>query len=214
MIAVRKTPDEVLTRLRDNLTPVGAAPKLPIDGSVLLPLVAGPAEVEVVLTLRAAHLREHPGQVSFPGGHVHRGEDALAAALREAREEIGLAPDRVELLGQLGDVAGPGFRHIRPHVGLVRGEPEFRPDPLEVEAVFRHPLSEFTAPGAYEGRLLHPEVDSPWAGYSVHIFHLPPRPVWGFTGGLLVQFLELALGWRPRPPRIAKSLDELRVGLP
>ena len=109
--------------------------------SVLLALLERPAGLTVLLTERAAHLKDHAGQVSLPGGRLAEGETPAAAALREAYEEVGLAPATVNVLGSLDPLlTGTGFS-ITPVVGLVT-DPKFvaTPDPHEVADVFEMPL--------------------------------------------------------------------------
>ncbi len=107
--------------------------------AVLIALLEGPRGLEVILTRRAAHLRNHPGQVAFPGGKVEEDDAGLwAAAMRESHEEIGL--ENARKLGALqGHESVTGFE-ISPQVGLVEGAFEARPDPSEVEEVFSVPL--------------------------------------------------------------------------
>lgn len=119
------------------------------DAAVLLALTCAGG---VLLTQRTSGLRHHAGQVAFPGGRVEASDATVAtAALREAHEEIGLGPDRVEILGELPEyLTGSGFR-IRPVVGLLRDPIDLRqhlqPDPREVAAVFETPLAFIFDPG-------------------------------------------------------------------
>ena len=109
--------------------------------SVLLALLDRPSGPSVLFTERAAHLKDHAGQVSLPGGRLAAGESAAEAALREAHEEVGLEPKAVEVVGSLDEfLTGTGFS-VMPVVGLV-GDREFvaRPDPREVAGVFEVPL--------------------------------------------------------------------------
>jgi len=118
--------------------------------SVLLALLERRGGLTVLFTERAAHLKDHAGQISFPGGRIaEQGETAVAAALREAQEEIGLDPAEVEILGPLDDfLTGTGFL-ITPIVGYVAsGEFVAVPDPTEVASVFEVPLDFICEPAA------------------------------------------------------------------
>ena len=151
--------------------------------SVLVPIVAHPAEPTVLFTQRTAHLKKHSGQVSFPGG---RAEDTDASpehtALRETWEEIGLAPGRIELLGRLSDYhTRTGFR-VTPVVGIVLPPFVLRPDDNEVAEVFEVPL-----------RFLLDERNlqrhsREFEGEQRHFFAIAyeGRYIWGATAGMLV----------------------------
>jgi 8-oxo-dGTP pyrophosphatase MutT (NUDIX family) len=108
---------------------------------VLLALLARPSGPTVLFTERAAHLKDHAGQVSLPGGRLAAGETPAEAALREAHEEVGLPPATVEVLGSLDSfLTGTGFT-VTPVIGVV-ANPAFEPtpDPREVAGVFEVPL--------------------------------------------------------------------------
>jgi 8-oxo-dGTP pyrophosphatase MutT (NUDIX family) len=155
--------------------------------AVLVPFVLGPA-TGVLLTKRTAHLSSHAGQVSFPGGRIDPTDtSAEAAALREAEEEIGLDPGRVELLGRLpAYVTGTGFC-ITPVLGLLPpGLPlealGLRPSPAEVEAVFELPLSVLLDPAAPQRR--RAQLRGTWREFWV--WPHPEHYIWGATAGILV----------------------------
>jgi len=166
-----------------------------VPAAVLVSFLLGPAS-GVLLTKRNAHLSMHAGQVSFPGGRIDPGDASPeAAALREAQEEIGLDPARVELLGRLGTyVTGTGFS-ITPVLGLLpegvgMDRLDLVPSPTEVEAVFLLPLAVLLDPVApsrcrmeYRGR---------WREFWVwpHSEHY----IWGATAGILVHLAAILRG--------------------
>ena len=161
--------------------------------AVLVPIVDRSDELNVLLTRRAAHLSDHAGQISFPGGRIDRGDaDAVAAALREAEEEIGLAQEAVEILGRLDTYVTRTGYEVTPFVGLVTPPREYRPDTLEVAEVFEVPLRFFLTPDnrrldsrLYQGQRRH-FYAFPWGEYYI----------WGATAGMLVNLVEV-LGPEP-----------------
>jgi len=161
--------------------------------AVLVPLVERPGGITVLLTRRTAHLHDHAGQISFPGGRVDRADaDAQATALREAEEEVGLARDYVTPVGRLDTyVTRTGFE-VTPVVGLVRPPETLTPDPFEVAEVFEVPLGFILDPASrqrhsrdYAGRTRYFYV-FPWGQYYI----------WGATAGMLVNLADLL---RPQP---------------
>ena len=159
---------------------------------MLAPLFVDGDEVQVLLTVRAKHLRNHQGEVSFPGGRLDPGETALEAALRESTEEIALDPRHVEIIGTLDDVATVGSRSlIHAFVGVLPERPsELRPNPLEVERVLLVPLSELMADGVFR--------EERWGvaplERSIYFFELADETVWGATARMLVNLLCIAHG--------------------
>jgi len=157
--------------------------------SVLLPLLERPGGLTVLFTERAAHLKDHAGQISFPGGRIaHTGETAVAAALREAREEIGLAPGDVEVFGVLDDLlTGTGFL-VKPVVGYVAGGAFVaRPDPTEVASVFEVPLDFFCEPATVTA-IYRDRLGTRFRTYEIQ--HGGYR-IWGATAAILVNFIDL-----------------------
>lgn len=157
--------------------------------AVLVPLVRREAGMTVLLTQRTAHLAHHPGQISFPGGRLEPedGDDAIVAALRESREEIGLAEDRVEVVGRLDDyVTGTGFAVV-PVVGVVTPPFTVVPDPFEVAEVFEVPLDFLLDPDNHQ---LHRRVIE---GRSRPFWAMTwgQRLIWGATAGILVNLSDV-----------------------
>ncbi len=152
------------------------------EAAVLVPLVNRDGGVQVLLTQRTEHLRDHGGQVSFPGGRVEPSDvDREATALREMTEEIGLAASHVTLLGRLPGYEIPSGFRITPVVGWI--EPPFvvAPDPFEVADIFEAPLAYFLDPANYQRR------EYRFRGRHRHYLAIPyeGRYIWGATAGML-----------------------------
>ncbi|HLX24578.1 MAG TPA: CoA pyrophosphatase [Usitatibacter sp.] len=153
--------------------------------AVLLLVVDHPGNPTVVFTQRTAHLADHAGQISFPGGRSHGdGESPERTALREAEEEIGLASNRVEILGRLPEYhTSTGYR-VTPIVGWAEPPLAYRPDPHEVADVFEVPLAFLldTANHRYESAFFKGRMRNYWA------MPYGERFIWGATAGMLVTF--------------------------
>jgi len=150
--------------------------------AVLVAFIDAPGGPEIILTTRSSRLKHHPGQISFPGGKVDAADaNPIAAALREAEEEIGLPIDAVEVFGQFpSHETVTGFA-VSPIFGRVRHRFHAKPEAGEVDEVFAVPLSHFAEPGNYrvEGRL--------WRGQIRRYYVVPYGPyyVWGTTARIL-----------------------------
>jgi len=151
--------------------------------SVLVPLVAHPSGLTVLFTQRTSQLRNHSGQVSFPGGRAEPQDPTPEfTALREAQEEIGLPMDRVEVLARLPDyLTRTGFR-VTPVVGLLQPPLALTPDPREVQEVFEVPLAFLLDPKNHQRRTR--ELQGQTLGY--YAMEFGSRTIWGATAGMLV----------------------------
>jgi 8-oxo-dGTP pyrophosphatase MutT (NUDIX family) len=158
--------------------------------AVLVPLVPRATGLTVLLTQRTAHLRDHAGQISFPGGRCEeRDASPIETALREAQEEVGLSPGQVEVLGLLPEYrTGTGFS-IMPVVGLVHPPLNLKLDDFEVAEAFETPLSFLLDPAnclrhkiEYQGSMRE-YYAMPWEGYYI----------WGATAGMLVSLRHFLL---------------------
>ena len=162
-----------------------------VPAAVLVPVISDGAGLRVLLTRRTAHLQAHAGQISFPGGRFEDGDaDAAACALREAEEEIGLGPDRVEILGRLDTyLVRTGFE-VTPVVGLVTPPLSLRPDPFEVDEIFEVPLEFLIDPRNRERR------SREFNGARREFWAIPYGQyfIWGATAGMLVNLSDVLLG--------------------
>jgi len=150
--------------------------------AVLFPIVLRDDGHTVLLTQRTAHLRDHAGQISFPGGRVEEHDlSPTDTALRETEEEIGLARERVEIVGFLPEYrTGTGFR-VTPVVALVRPPFDLQPDPFEVAEIFEVPLSFLLDPANHQQHSLH------YRGALRNYFAMPYGEyfIWGATAGMI-----------------------------
>jgi 8-oxo-dGTP pyrophosphatase MutT (NUDIX family) len=157
-------------------------PANPTPAAVLVPLVDHPDGLTVLLTERAADLRSHPGQISFPGGRIEPGESPLDAALRETEEEIGLPRRHVEVLGYLPDhLIISGYR-VTPIVAAIPAGLPLKMDPVEVAGTFEVPFAHVMDPANHRGRIRQLGEE------EVEVFDIPygRRNIWGATAGMLL----------------------------
>jgi 8-oxo-dGTP pyrophosphatase MutT (NUDIX family) len=162
-------------------------------GAVLMLFGEGPQGGELLLTERAHDMRSHPGQVSFPGGSLDPGEGVIEAALREAEEEVGVAPSSVTVFGQLPELwLPPSNFAVTPVLGWWSRPSEVSVmSRAEVHAIHRVPLAELVDPAH---RIT---VELPTGGYRSPGFLIGPDHdviLWGFTGGIIDRLLDF-LGW-------------------
>jgi len=159
--------------------------------AVLVPIIDHPLEPTVLLTRRPDSMNKHAGQVAFPGGRIDADdEDAIAAALREAEEEVGLAAHHVEIVGRLDHYrTGTGFQ-ILPIVGIVTPGFELTPNAHEVEEIFEVPLAFLMDPANHQLK------SGGYNGVTRHYFAMPYRDynIWGATAGMLVNLFNRLYG--------------------
>ncbi len=156
--------------------------------AVLIPIIDRGDDLTVLLTLRADDLTHHAGQISFPGGRLEAEDpDAVAAALRETREEIGLQRQFIEVLGRLPDHAVITGYRVTPVVGLVRPGFELVLDPTEVAGTFEAPLRHLLDPSNRARRTRR------IAGEEIETFDLPwgSFNIWGATAAMLLTLREV-----------------------
>jgi 8-oxo-dGTP pyrophosphatase MutT (NUDIX family) len=157
----------------------------PRPAAVLVPIVVRDDGPRVLLTQRTAHLYDHAGQISFPGGRIEADDaDAIAAALRESFEEIGLAPAHVDVIGALPEYVTATSYRVTPVIGLVEAMPELRLDAFEVAEAFEVPLAFLMDPANHERRL----VD--FGGVRRTFYAMPYTAlrryfIWGATAAML-----------------------------
>jgi 8-oxo-dGTP pyrophosphatase MutT (NUDIX family) len=173
------------------------------EAAVVAPVVDRGAGDALLFTKRADHLGQHPGQMSFPGGgHEPSDEDLEATARREADEEIGLRSDEIEIVGRLDDIPTVSDYSVRPFVSRIPDR-EYVPDEREVAEIAVLPVDELTDLDNYESE----RRDHPYYGdIRLHFFRVGGYTVWGATGRMLVQLLELTTEWE-MPPEVDRVVD-------
>lgn len=160
----------------------------PRPASVLVPLVARGGSVNVLLTERTAHLTDHAGQISFPGGRAEEGDaDAVATALRESEEEIGLPSSVVDVIGYLPEYRTITGYRVTPVIGIIEQPFSLRLDTFEVSEAFEVPLAFLMNPANHERRIFQ-------LGDIARTFYSMPYQagrryfIWGATAAMLRNF--------------------------
>jgi peroxisomal coenzyme A diphosphatase NUDT7 len=167
--------------------------------AVLVAMVDGPRGAEVLLTKRSLDLRHHAGEISFPGGRIDPDETAVYAALREAYEEVGLDPAAVLVGGQLSPMLTVVSRsYIVPIVGTLTSKPQLTAHDREVSRILWVPLADLADESTYR--------EEWWGTPPLHrrmdFFDLDDETIWGATGRMLHELLDVAYG----PPAIRTAL--------
>ena len=158
--------------------------------AVLIPLIKTVDGLSLLYTRRSELVKNHKGQVSFPGGAAEPYDaDEAATALREAQEEIGLPPENVCVLGQLDGIASSSRFNVTPVVGMIEKPFSLVPNPDEVARVFTVPIAWLRNPENVDFRTL----ETPWGRHEGVVFYkeYDGETVWGFTGLLTVRFLRI-----------------------
>ena len=158
--------------------------------AVLVNLYQGPSGVEVVLTKRAAHLKNHKGEISFPGGRVEPDEQVYEAALREAVEEVSLPAHDVTLVGELDHLLTiVSNSYIVPIVGMLPYRPTLVASADEVDRILHVPLHELVRTDTFACEVW----ETPMGSRNIYMFHLDDETIWGATARILTQLLHISL---------------------
>ena len=174
-----------------DLNPGIPPPEVLTPAAVLIPVVARGDGVTMLLTQRTNDLAHHPGQISFPGGHVERGDiTPEETALRETEEEVGIHRRHIKIIGRLADYwTRTGFSVV-PVVGVVTPPFDVKPDPSEVAEVFEVPFDFLMDPKNHERH------SREYHGTTRHFYAMPYNEfyIWGATAGMLVDLYNVLVG--------------------
>jgi 8-oxo-dGTP pyrophosphatase MutT (NUDIX family) len=194
-VSVRPSPAEVRAAIADALRErVAKQADYPgfRQAAILLPLYLNEGGPHLLLTKRTELVPTHKGQISFPGGGFEGADgDLLTTALREAREEIGLRPEDVEIVGTLDDTVTVSSRHVvRPFVGFVPHPYPYRLDPFEIERLIHLPISALLSGAPFREETWEREGRS----VTVFLYDHEGDTIWGLTARVLKQFIETVGG--------------------
>ena len=162
-----------------------------VPAAVLLPLLGRPQGVQVLFAKRSEEVPHHKGQISFPGGVVSTADPSrLHTVLREAREEIGLSSETVEILGSLDDTEATTQFVVTPFVGLIGSPAQYVPDGKEIERIIEIPLQTLRDPAIFKVE----EWELNGRRRLIYVYHYEGEVIWGVTARILKQFLDLVFG--------------------
>ena len=159
-----------------------------VSAAVLLPIYCKQGEYYLLFTKRTQKVKEHKGQISFPGGAQEGDETLVNAALRECAEEIGLMAEEIEILGELGDTISRTSNYIiSPFVALIPWPYQFKVNEEEIEELIEVPISALLGSGyrRQESEIIDGEA------VTSYFYHFQGRVIWGATARILKQFLDI-----------------------
>jgi 8-oxo-dGTP pyrophosphatase MutT (NUDIX family) len=160
----------------------------PVPSAVLILLFPRNGEYHILFTKRSENLTHHPGEISFPGGVTQPEDtDSLGTALRETWEEVGIAPEDVEILGALDDFLSIHNFLVTPYVGIIAADRQFDPNPDEIERIVEVPLGFLLTSGIFQQR------EWTWQGRTIPLLFVTygRDSIWGLTAAMLKQFVEI-----------------------
>ena len=156
--------------------------------SVLFHLFPIDGEIYTCLTKRNQQMKNHPGQISFPGGKIEHGEDARSTALREAQEEVGITPNEVSILGRLSELYIPVSKFsISPFIGWSDQKPDFTLNKDESEKLILFPIEQFIN----KPIIKHMELETITGPLTVPYYPFEGEIIWGATAMIMAEFFDL-----------------------
>ncbi|MDL1873251.1 CoA pyrophosphatase [Deltaproteobacteria bacterium PRO3] len=161
--------------------------------AVLVPLFLQNGQYQILFTQRSMEVRDHKGQIAFPGGMWESCDNDLkATALRETEEELGIRPEGVEVLGELNELVTPTGYHITPFVGVIPHPYEYRLNRQEIAGIIEVPLEHLLEPQNLRlerGEFFNAQTEMPYFQYKQHV-------IWGATGRITRELVELILDFQ------------------
>lgn len=196
--------DNVIQRIQSYSPRSLVLPAHAREAAVLMPLTRA-KNPEVILTLRSANLSTHGGEVAFPGGRRDPEDyDLIRTALRETHEEVGLAPDLVQVVGPLSELMSRHGIKVTPYVGFVPEAVEYQANAGEIDSVFSVPLDFF----ASDPRETTHRIDYLGKTWYVPSYHFAGYKIWGLTAVMLVELVNLVYDTQitlTEPPQLSKK---------
>ncbi len=155
--------------------------------AVLIPIVAVDDSRRLILTVRTDEVEHHKNQISFPGGRQDEGETLQEAAVRETNEEVGIDPEVIKVVGRLDDMYTISNYRVTPYVAWIDQSFDLKPSPHETAEILDIPIDDLLDPK------IHKSSDAQWMNENIkmHYYYWGPHTIWGATGYILEQFLNL-----------------------